>query len=50
MLPYYLNCKKTIEKKNPRVKMTTNGRIMLLWNCTVWNSKKNILDLSKYWC
>ena len=41
MLPYYLKCKKNTESKNPKVVRTKNGRIMLLSNCLVCNSKKS---------
>ena len=40
MLPYCLKCKKNTESKNPKVVRTKNGRIMLLSNCLVGNSKK----------
>ena len=41
MLPYCLKCKKNTESKNPKVVRTKNGRIMLLSNCLVGNSKKS---------
>ena len=41
MLPYYLKCKKNTESKNPKVVRTKNGRIMLLSNYLVCNSKKS---------
>ena len=41
MLPYCLKCKKNTESKNPKVVRTKNGRIMLLPNCLVCNSKKS---------
>ena len=41
MLSYCLKCRKDIESKNPKVVKTKNGRIMLLSNCAVSNSKKS---------
>ena len=41
MLSYCLKCRKDIESKNPNVVKTKNGRIMLLSNCSVSNSKKS---------
>ena len=41
MLSYFWNCDKKIEIKNPREVKTKNGRIMLLSNCVVCNSKKS---------
>ena len=43
MLPYCLKCRKNTESKNPKVVRTKNGRIMLLLNCAVCNSKKSKL-------
>ena len=41
MLSYYcLKSRKNTESKNPKVARTKNGRIMLLSNCVVWDSKK----------
>ena len=40
ILFYCLKCKKK-QKKNKKLVKTRNGRIMLLSNCTVSNSKKN---------
>ena len=41
MLLYYcLKCRKNTEGKNPKVAKTKNGRIMLLSNCVVCDSKK----------
>ena len=41
MLSYYcLKSRKNTESKNPKVARTKNGRIMLLSNCAVCNSKK----------
>ena len=41
MLLYYLKCRKNTESKNPKFVSTRNGRIMLLSNCVIWNSKKS---------
>ena len=42
MLLYYcLKCRKNTESKNPKVAKTKNGRIMLLSNCVVYDSKKS---------
>ena len=42
MLLYYcLKCRKNTEGKNPKVAKTKNGRIMLLSNCVVCDSKKS---------
>ena len=40
MSSYCLKCRKNIENKNPKVVKTKSGRIMLLSNCAVSNSKK----------
>ena len=41
MLSYYcLKRTKNIESKNPNVAKTKHGRIMLLSNCVVYDSKK----------
>ena len=41
MLSYCLKCWKNTENQNPKVVRTRNGRIMLLSNCAVYNSKKS---------
>ena len=42
MLSYYgLKCRQNTERKNPKVTRTKNGRIMLLSNCVVCDSKKS---------
>ena len=42
MLLYYcLKCGKNTESKNPKVASTKNGRIMLLSNCVICDSKKS---------
>ena len=41
MLSYCLKCRKSTESKNPKIARTENGRIMLLSNCVVCNSKKS---------
>ena len=42
MLLYYcLKCRKNTESENPKVTRTKNGRIMLLLNCAVCDSKKS---------
>ena len=42
MLLYYcLKCRKNTESKNPKVASTKNGRIMLLSNCVICDSKKS---------
>ena len=41
MLSYCLKCWKNTENQNPKVVWTRNGRIMLLSNCAVYNSKKS---------
>ena len=40
MLSYCLKCRKNTESKNPKIVKTKNGRIMILSNCAVCNSKK----------
>ena len=40
MLSYCLKCRKNTESKYPKVIKTKNGRIMLLWKCSVCDSKK----------
>ena len=41
MLSYCLKCRKNTESKSPKVVRTKNGRIMLLSNCAVCDSKKS---------
>ena len=42
MLLYYcLKCRKNTESKNPKVAKAKNGRIMLVSNCVVCDSKKS---------
>ena len=38
---YCLKCRKNTESKNPKTARTKNGRIMLLSNCVVCDSKKS---------
>ena len=45
MLSYCLKCRKNTESKNPKLTRTKNGRIMLLSECSMCDSKK--LNLSK---
>ena len=40
MLSYCLKCRKNTESKNLKVTKIKNGRMMLLSNCTVCDSKK----------
>ena len=40
MLSFCLKCRKNTESKNPKVTSTKNGRIMLLSECAVRDSKK----------
>ena len=40
MLFYCLKCRKNTESKNPKAVRTKKGKILLLSNCTVCNSKK----------
>ena len=39
-MSYCLKCRKNTESKNPKVRRTKNGRIMLLSKFAVCNSKK----------
>ena len=42
MLLYYcLKCRKNTESENPKVARTKNGRMILLSNCVVCDSKKS---------
>ena len=41
MSSYCLKCRKNTESKNPKVATTKNGRIMLLSECVVCDSKKS---------
>ena len=42
MLSYYcFKCRRNRESKNPKAARTKNGRIMLLSNCIVCDSKKS---------
>ena len=47
MLSYCLKCSKNAESKNPKVARTKAGRIMLLWQCVMCESKKSNLSKSK---
>ena len=38
---YCLKCRKNTENINPKFSKTSNGRIMLLSNCAICNSKKS---------
>ena len=38
---YCLKCRKNTESKNPKVARTQNGRIMLLSNCVICDSKNS---------
>ena len=38
---YCLKCRKNTESINPKFSKTSNGRIMLLSNCAICNSKKS---------
>ena len=42
MLSYCFKCRKNIESKGPKVVKTKIGRIMLLSQCTGYDSKKPI--------
>ena len=41
MLSYCLNCRKNTESNNPKVEKTKSGRIVLLSNGAVCDSKKS---------
>ena len=41
MLSYCLKCRRNTKSKNPKVARTKSGRIMLLSNCVVCDSKKS---------
>ena len=44
MLSYFLKCRKKTKKNiNPGVSETRNGVTMLLWKCSICNSKKSRL-------
>ena len=48
MLSYCLKFRKNTESRNPNILRTKNGRIMLLSNCAVCNSKnQNFLKNKK---
>ena len=40
MESYCLKCKKYIENINPQVSSTSNGKLMILSKCAIYNSKK----------
>ena len=40
MKSYCLKCRKDTENINPKVSKTSNGKLMLLSNCAICNSKK----------
>ena len=41
MESYCLKCRKYTENINPHVSGTSNGKIMILSKCTIYNSKKS---------
>ena len=41
MESYCLKCRKYTENINPQVSGTSNGKIMILSKCTIYNSKKS---------
>ena len=41
MESYCLKCRKYTENINPQVSGTSNGTIMILSKCTIYNSKKS---------
>ena len=41
MLPQCLKCKNNTKSKNPKVVKAKNGRIMVISNCAVSDSKKS---------
>ena len=42
MESYCLKCKKYTENIDPQVSSTSNGKIMILSKCAIYNSKKSI--------
>ena len=38
---YCLKCKKYTKNINPQFFSTSNGKMMILSKCTIWNSKKS---------
>ena len=41
MESFCLKCKKNIENIDPKVSSASNGRVMILSECTICNSKKS---------
>ena len=41
MESYCLKCKKYTKKINPQVSSTSNGKMMILSKCAIFNSKKS---------
>ena len=41
MESYCLKCRKYTENINPRVSSTSNGKVMILSKCAIFNSKKS---------
>ena len=41
MESYCLKCRKNTENINPEVSSTSNGRVMILYKCTICGSKKS---------
>ena len=41
MEPYCLKSRKCTENKDPQVSSTSNGKLMILSKCIIWNSKKS---------
>ena len=40
MLSYRLKCRKNTKNINPKISGTSNGKIIILWNCAICGSKK----------
>ena len=40
MLSYCLKCRKNTKNMNPKISGTSNGKIIILWNCAICGSKK----------
>ena len=41
MEPYCLKCRKCTKNINPQVCSTSNGKLMILSKCSIFNSKKS---------
>ena len=46
-LNYFFMCRKNAKSKNPKVVRIEKGRIIILWKCSVCNSRKSEITKEK---